>query len=79
MIEEIRQIVIHEIADLLKKEGVVCTGDSLNLGVMEIGVDSLTYAVLVARIESKTGRDPFTEDPSRAYPKLLSDFVNAYL
>jgi hypothetical protein len=42
-------------------------------------VDSLTYAVLVARLETKLGRDPFTEDPDRDYPKLLSDFVEAYL
>jgi len=79
MSDDMRQLVINEIVEVFEEEGVKYTDDLLELGVMELGVDSLTYAVLVARLEVKTGRDPFTEDPSRGYPKLLLDFVNAYL
>lgn len=74
-----RAFVINEISEVFEAEGVRFKEEMLELGVMELGVDSLSYAVIVARLESKTGRDPFTEDPSRGYPKLLSDFVNAYL
>jgi acyl carrier protein len=76
---DVRQIVIGEITEVFKEEGVVFNDTLLSQGVMEVGVDSLTYAVLVARLESKIGRDPFTENPQRGYPRILSDFVDAYL
>lgn len=76
---EIRHAVLEEIHIVFNEEGVTFNEGMLNLPVMDIGVDSLTYAVLVARLEAKIGRDPFTENPERGYPKLLSDFVDAYL
>lgn len=76
---EIRHAVLEEIDIVFNEEGVKFNEGMLNLPVMDIGVDSLTYAVLVARLEVKIGRDPFTENPERGYPKLLSDFVDAYL
>ena len=75
----IRRVVLEEIDLVFNEEGVIFNEGMLNLPVMDIGVDSLTYAVLVARLEAKIGRDPFTENPERDYPKLLLDFVEAYL
>ena len=79
MSTDIRSIILDEINVVFSEEGVTFEEEMLSLPVMEIGVDSLTYAVLVARLEVKLGKDPFTEQPERGYPKLLSDFVDAYL
>jgi acyl carrier protein len=42
------------------------------------GLDSLCFAVLVARLEDKLGVDPFStaEDPS--FPVTLGEFVRVY-
>ena len=79
MSTDTRKIILNEIIVVFAEEGVTFDEEMLGLPVMDIGVDSLTYAVLVARLEVKIGKDPFTEQPERGYPKLLSDFVDAYL
>ena len=79
MSKDFRVAILDEIKVVFAEEGVTFEESMLGLPVMDIGVDSLTYAVLVARLEAKIGKDPFTEQPERAYPKLLSDFVDAYL
>ncbi len=79
MVNDVRAIVIQEIREAFLSEGVMYQDEMLEQETMKIGVDSLTYAVLVARLEQKLGRDPYTENPALGYPHLLIDFVNAYL
>jgi acyl carrier protein len=76
---EVRAQIIEEIRETFAIEGVTYDDSMLDKGVMELGVDSLTYAVLVTRLQVKLGRDPFTENPELGYPRVLGDFVNAYL
>lgn len=75
----IREKVIEEIRETFLLEGVNYEDSMLQRGVMDLGVDSLTYAVLVARLHQELGVDPFTDNPALGYPTLLIDFVNAYL
>lgn len=75
---DIRNQVIKEIAEVFSAEGVEFDESMLSRPVMEIGVDSLAYAILVARLEQKFGQDPFTTNPELGYPELLEDFVKAY-
>ena len=76
---DVREIVLDEIRIVFEQEGVTFNEEMLTRNVMDIGVDSLTYAVLVARLQSRLGKDPYTENPNLGYPKLLGDFLNAYL
>ena len=76
---DVREIVLDEIRIVFEQEGVTFNEEMLTRNVMDIGVDSLTYAVLVARLQSRLGQDPYTENPNLGYPKLLGDFLNAYL
>lgn len=50
--------------------------DELNL--LESGLDSLCFAVLVARLEDSLGVDPFTASDDVTFPVTLGDFVQAY-
>ncbi len=79
MSPEIRTSVIEEIIKTFEQEGVIFNEAMLEMGVMEIGVDSLTYAVLVTRLQNKLKRDPFTDNPNLGYPKTLNEFISAYL
>lgn len=44
----------------------------------EIGLDSLGFAVVIARLEKKLGFDPFTEGNIQSYPITFGEFVGIY-
>jgi acyl carrier protein len=49
-----------------------------DLPLWDSGLDSLGFAVLVARLEDMLGIDPFTASEDAAFPTTLGDFVKAY-
>lgn len=46
--------------------------------LMECGLDSLAFAVVVARLEDALGCDPFSFTESGAFPVTFGDFVQMY-
>jgi acyl carrier protein len=50
--------------------------DDLNL--LESGLDSLCFAILVARLEDELGCDPFTASDDIRYPVTLGEFISLY-
>lgn len=46
--------------------------------LLETGLDSLGFAILITRLESELGYDPFTLDDEAYYPATLGDFVGYY-
>ena len=49
-----------------------------DLVLLDSGLDSLCFAVLVARLEDRLGLDPFTTSDDVAFPVTLGDFVRVY-
>jgi acyl carrier protein len=49
-----------------------------DLVLLESGLDSLGFAVLVARLEDSLGIDPFTAAEDVQFPVTLGDFVRVY-
>jgi acyl carrier protein len=49
-----------------------------DLVLADCGLDSLGFAVLVARLENTLGVDPFSTDREIFFPVTLGDFVKAY-
>jgi acyl carrier protein len=45
---------------------------------MNSGLDSLCFAVLVARLEDRLGVDPFSSSEDIDFPVTLGDFVRVY-
>jgi hypothetical protein len=43
---------------------------------LESGLDSLSFALIVARLEDKLGSDPF--DTAESFPVTFGDFVRLY-
>lgn len=46
--------------------------------LLETGIDSLGFAVVVARLQEKLGFDPFTESEEPYYPQTVAEFVRFY-
>ena len=78
--ENIRKLVGHELLNLIQDrvplQSTVNFKDDLIL--LESGVDSLGFAILVTRLEMRLGYDPFTIDPNPVYPRTFGDFVSFY-
>jgi acyl carrier protein len=51
---------------------------TLNTVLLESGLDSLGYAMLVAQLEEELGFDPFTEQQIVSYPSTFAEFVGIY-
>lgn len=49
-----------------------------DLILLESGLDSLCFAILVARLEDKLGFDPFTASDDVYFPVTLGDFIRFY-
>jgi acyl carrier protein len=49
-----------------------------DLVLLESGLDSLGFAVLVARLEDTLGIDPFTTAEDAMFPLTFGDFVKVY-
>lgn len=46
--------------------------------LLEIGLDSLCYAILVVDLEEKLGFDPFQMEDEIIYPRTFGEFVELY-
>jgi acyl carrier protein len=49
-----------------------------NLELLNSGLDSLCFAILVTRLEDVLGVDPFTTSEDASFPVTLGDFINFY-
>jgi acyl carrier protein len=66
---------MQQVADEQKKSLSPLTDD---LVLLESGLDSLGFAILVARLEDALGVDPFTASDDVYFPVTLGDFVRVY-
>jgi hypothetical protein len=49
-----------------------------DLPLLESGLDSLCFAVIVARLEDVLGIDPFSAADDAPFPVTVGDFVKSY-
>ena len=46
--------------------------------LLELGIDSLSYAIIVLKLEEELGYDPFTISQEAFYPTTFFEFVKFY-
>jgi acyl carrier protein len=49
-----------------------------DLKLLDSGLDSLSFALIVARLEDAVGFDPFDTDEDVKFPVTFGDFVRLY-
>jgi hypothetical protein len=49
-----------------------------DLRLLHSGLDSLSFALIVARLEDALGYDPFDSDETVQFPVTFGDFVKLY-
>jgi hypothetical protein len=49
-----------------------------NVKLIDCGLDSLSFAIVVARLEDALGVDPFSSEKAIDFPVTFGDFVRLY-
>jgi len=49
-----------------------------DLTLFDSGLDSLSFAIVVTRLEIALGVDPFSADENATFPVTFGDFVRSY-
>lgn len=73
-----RVVVERVFAELLQEEGHEEVAMEDGLVLLESGLDSLGFAVLVSRLEDELGYDPFSLMQDAVYPKTLGELQAIY-
>lgn len=74
----VREIIIDTFHEILQEEGLEISPIQDVTPLLDSGLDSLGFAVLVARLESSLGYDPFTLSEEAIYPKTFGEFISLY-
>ena len=75
---DMRSVIIPAIEEVGAEQGKVLKPLVDDLVLLESGLDSLCFAVLVTRLEDELGFDPFTLSDDVYFPVTLGDFIRFY-
>lgn len=75
----IKKTIIDSIERITEENALELAKDFNDDSVLlESGLDSLGFAILVADLEDTLGYDPFVMMEEPVYPRTLKDFVSIY-
>jgi acyl carrier protein len=74
----VRTTIITQIEQVAEEQRIKLPPLSDELVLLDSGLDSLAFAILVARLEDVLGFDPFTQSDEVYFPVTLGDFVRVY-
>jgi acyl carrier protein len=70
--------VISQMEQVAKEQNVTLPPLTDATVLLDSGLDSLGFAILVARLEDALGFDPFAASEEAYFPVTLGDFVRVY-
>ena len=74
-----KELIIELFHEALESTDSELNGELIDSTVLlESGLDSLGFAILVARLEEETGKDPFADMEDAVYPTTFKEFVEIY-
>jgi hypothetical protein len=74
----VQSVIISQFEQVAKEQNKELAPLSGNLVLLDSGLDSLCFAIIVARLEDMLGRDPFSDDDAVDFPVTLGDFIRFY-
>jgi len=78
MLSTVRARILEQFVGLLEEDEKPVPALSDSTVLLDSGLDSLGFAVLVTRLEDELGYDPFTMMEDIVYPRTLGEFVAIY-
>ena len=74
----VKLTIMQQMEQVAQEHGKILAPLKDDLVLANSGLDSLGFAVLVARLEDTLGVDPFTAAEDAVFPQTLGDFVKVY-
>ncbi len=74
----VRSTIALLFEEVAREQGRVLSPLSDDLKLLQSGLDSLSFAIIVARLEDSLGFDPFNADEAVEFPVTFGDFVRLY-
>lgn len=74
----VRSKVLDQIKQVAQEQDQRLETLSDELPLLDLGLDSLCFAILVSRLEAVLGVDPFSENETAPFPVNLGDFLRFY-
>jgi acyl carrier protein len=74
----VRVAVLNQFAQVAKEQNKPLAPLVDDLTLMDSGLDSLCFAIIVARLEDTLGIDPLSAAEDVRFPVTLGDFVRFY-
>ncbi len=75
---QMRSVIIPAIEAVAAEQNKALKPLTDDLVLLDSGLDSLCFAVLVTRLEDEVGFDPFTLSDDVYFPVTLGDFIRFY-
>jgi len=73
-----RSVILQHFEDVAKEQDKELRPLSDDLPLVDTGLDSLCFAIIVARLEDELGSDPFSTAEDDSFPVTLGDFMRLY-
>ena len=74
----VRETVVLQFQQVATEQKRKLASLSDNLKLLDSGLDSLSFALIVARLEDALGFDPFDTDNDVKFPVTFGEFVRLY-
>lgn len=74
----IRSEIVNQFAQVAQEQGNRLAPLTDDMPLLETGLDSLCFAIIVARLEGTLGADPFSLSEDVLFPVTFGDFVRLY-
>ena len=78
MYVDIRAKILEQLTELFEEEELEMPEIADDTALLDTGLDSLGFAVLVTRLEEELGYDPFSLMDEPVYPTTFVEFVELY-
>ena len=74
----IQSLIFEQFEEVARDQNKSLQALNDDLPLLESGLDSLCFAIIVARLEDELGVDPFTAAEDVFFPVTLGDFIKLY-
>lgn len=75
---EIRSEVVTQFTQVAMEQGLELARLADDLELIQSGLDSLSFAIIVARLENALGLDPFSASEDALFPVTFGELVELY-
>ena len=73
-----RTEIVTQFKQVAQEQDLLLAPLTDGLELLNSGLDSLSIAIIVTRLEDSLGIDPFTSSEDAQFPVTFGDFVNLY-